>query len=150
VWIKRYCALKSFKGWNWYSTRRWEAGRQKWRSAFSLSTQFKIMRFNPGRIVATPGALNVLARNGDSGRAYLKRHANGDWGVIGDEDKAEVCGRKAAQNHVGISAHKWHQDLGNHGGRQVLNVHFIAVRVLKRAPAVAGAFFMLGGLPEAP
>jgi hypothetical protein len=89
VWIKRYCALKSFKGWNWYSTRRWEAGRQKWRSAFSLSTQFKIMRFNPGRIVATPGALNVLARNGDSGRAYLKRHANGDWGVIGDEDKAE-------------------------------------------------------------
>jgi hypothetical protein len=47
------------------------------------------MRFNPGRIVATPGALKVLARNGDSGRAYLKRHADGDWSVIGDEDKAE-------------------------------------------------------------
>jgi hypothetical protein len=46
------------------------------------------VRFPLGRIVATPGALDALARNGTSGQVYLARHASGDWGDLGDEDKA--------------------------------------------------------------
>ena len=46
------------------------------------------MLFNPGSIVATPGALE-LAHQGIDLRAYLKRHLNGDWGDLSPEDKAE-------------------------------------------------------------
>ena len=46
------------------------------------------MLFNPGTIVATPGALE-LAEQGIDLRAYLKRHLNGDWGDLSPEDKAE-------------------------------------------------------------
>lgn len=57
--------------------------------ALSLLAQFKNMKFNPGRIVATRGALKVLARNGVSGAIYLSRHVNGDWGIVPEEDKEE-------------------------------------------------------------
>ena len=46
------------------------------------------MLFNPGTIVATPGALE-LAEQGIDLRAYLKRHLRGDWGDLCPEDKAE-------------------------------------------------------------
>jgi hypothetical protein len=45
-------------------------------------------RFPLGRIVATPGALETMARNGTSGQVYLARHASGDWGDLDAEDKA--------------------------------------------------------------
>lgn len=44
-------------------------------------------RFRLGRIVATPGALNLLIRGGTSAHSYLARHVHGDWGDVGDEDK---------------------------------------------------------------
>ena len=46
------------------------------------------MKFNPGQIVATPGAL-ALSENGTNLLAYLQRHLSGDWGDICEEDKAE-------------------------------------------------------------
>lgn len=46
------------------------------------------MRFQPGQIVATPGALS-LAEQGIDLLTYLKRHLNGDWGDLCEEDKAE-------------------------------------------------------------
>jgi hypothetical protein len=44
--------------------------------------------FDPGRLVATPGALNVLV--GDSGLAHalLTRHLSGDWGEVEEADVA--------------------------------------------------------------
>jgi hypothetical protein len=45
-------------------------------------------RFPLGQIVATPGALDALARNSTSGQVYLARHASGDWGDLDAEDKA--------------------------------------------------------------
>lgn len=45
--------------------------------------------FPLGRIVATPGALNALARANQSPQEFLNRHVTGDWGELGDEDKAE-------------------------------------------------------------
>ena len=46
------------------------------------------MLFNPGNIVATPGALD-LAEQGINLPAYLLRHLSGDWGDLCPEDKAE-------------------------------------------------------------
>ena len=46
------------------------------------------MLFNPGTIVATPGALE-LAEQGLNLLTYLQRHLKGDWGELCPEDKAE-------------------------------------------------------------
>lgn len=48
----------------------------------------KTISFHLGPVVATPGALEALARNNSDGLEYLKRHANGDWGEVCEEDKA--------------------------------------------------------------
>ena len=44
------------------------------------------MLFPLGKVVATPGALQVLAATGQSPVALLHRHANGDWGDLDEED----------------------------------------------------------------
>ena len=46
-------------------------------------------RFEPGRFVSTPGALDALKRNKVELWAYLKRHLTGDWGELCEEDRAE-------------------------------------------------------------
>ena len=46
------------------------------------------MKFQPGNIVATPGALS-LAENGTNLLTYLKRHLNGDWGDLSEADQKE-------------------------------------------------------------
>jgi hypothetical protein len=45
------------------------------------------VRFDLGRIVATPDALEALQRNEMTGLELLSRHARGDWGELCDEDK---------------------------------------------------------------
>ena len=40
-----------------------------------------------GRIVATPGALEVLSEAGEDSLRYLTRHASGDWGYLGEYDR---------------------------------------------------------------
>jgi hypothetical protein len=42
-----------------------------------------------GRIVATPGALEVLAEAGADPFHYLARHASGDWGDLDAHDRRE-------------------------------------------------------------
>lgn len=46
-------------------------------------------RFPLGRIVATPGALEVLAATDTDPLALLSRHAAGDWGEVPPEDARE-------------------------------------------------------------
>lgn len=43
--------------------------------------------FPLGRIVATPGALQALAENGQGCTEYLQRHVAGDYGDLCEEDK---------------------------------------------------------------
>ena len=42
-----------------------------------------------GQIVATPGALEALARAGQEAKLFLERHASGDWGQVEEHDRAE-------------------------------------------------------------
>jgi len=45
--------------------------------------------FALGRMVATPGALELLARAGANPAELLERHQSGDWGEIPPEDAHE-------------------------------------------------------------
>ena len=45
------------------------------------------VKFPLGRVVATPGALDLLERKSTSAHTFLSRHVSGDWGDLGDEDK---------------------------------------------------------------
>jgi hypothetical protein len=42
---------------------------------------------NLGQIVATPAALEAIEASGQTAADFLRRHANKDWGDLGDEDK---------------------------------------------------------------
>ncbi len=46
-------------------------------------------RFNPGQLVATPGALTEIEASGDSLVGYLNRHIAGDWGDLDEHDRKE-------------------------------------------------------------
>ena len=47
-----------------------------------------------GRVVATPGALNLLGKSGGHPFVYLARHATGDWG--------ELCAFDRHQNELAL------------------------------------------------
>ncbi len=44
-------------------------------------------RFEPGQIVATPGALDALSDARLSPHSLLRRHVSGDWGELSAEDQ---------------------------------------------------------------
>jgi hypothetical protein len=47
-----------------------------------------------GRVVATPGALNLLSEIGEDPFDFLARHAAGDWG--------ELCAFDRRQNEIAL------------------------------------------------
>jgi hypothetical protein len=47
------------------------------------------IKFEPGQIVATPGALEAFRSSGDDPLAYLARHLAGDWGDVDEHDRKE-------------------------------------------------------------
>jgi hypothetical protein len=47
------------------------------------------MKFQPGQIVATPGALVAFEASGEDVLDYLERHLAGDWGDLSPEDIRE-------------------------------------------------------------
>jgi hypothetical protein len=47
------------------------------------------VRFESGRVVATPGALGALEEAGADALALLSRHLRGDWGEVPKEDARE-------------------------------------------------------------
>ena len=46
-------------------------------------------KFELGRLVATPGALEALSKTKESPSKFLKRHMLGDWGEICAADRQE-------------------------------------------------------------
>jgi len=62
-------------------------------------------RFKPGRVVATPGALEALARSGRAPDTLLDRHVSGDWGDVGLDDahandQALVDGERLLSSYI--------------------------------------------------
>jgi len=47
------------------------------------------VRFEPGRVVATPGALDALEEARTAPSELLSRHLGGDWGEVPKEDARE-------------------------------------------------------------
>lgn len=47
----------------------------------------KPVLFLPGRLVATPGALDALAACEQAPGIFLARHIRGDWGIVSADDK---------------------------------------------------------------
>lgn len=47
------------------------------------------IKFDPGQLVATRGALEAFVASGESPYTYLLRHVAGDWGEIDPDDVAE-------------------------------------------------------------
>jgi hypothetical protein len=43
--------------------------------------------FQPGTVVATPGALDALNRTGRNALDYVARHVSGDWGIVDEADR---------------------------------------------------------------
>jgi len=93
-----------------------------------------VNRFNPGQVVATPGALAALEASGESLSDYLTRHLSGDWGDVDAEDarENELSPQAWLAAIVGLHAQEWDQDLGDYGGGQKLNVPAAARRILIR------------------
>ena len=50
-----------------------------------MSTTMKA-KFCLGQLVATPPALEALQRNNVNGHTFIRRHADGDWGILSDHD----------------------------------------------------------------
>lgn len=44
-------------------------------------------KFQPGRLLATPGALEALARSGQASDFFLNKHLTGDWGCVSAQDR---------------------------------------------------------------
>lgn len=53
-------------------------------------------RFALGKVVATPGALALLAQHGVQAVALLSRHVSGDWGQLSRDD---ACANDDAVEH---------------------------------------------------
>jgi hypothetical protein len=45
-------------------------------------------KFQPGRLAATPGALEALARSGQTADFFLDKHLCGDWGCVSAGDRS--------------------------------------------------------------
>lgn len=48
----------------------------------------KTAKFQLGRLLATPGALEAIEVSGQTAADFLARHAAGDWGDVDAEDAA--------------------------------------------------------------
>ena len=93
------------------------------------STHHAGPRFKPGRIVATPGALEVIADARVSIIDLLIKHLRGDWSNLSDSDRqqneqAVIAGQRIVSSYVLA------------GGRTVL--------VITEADRVATTFLLPG------
>lgn len=57
--------------------------------AMLVAELLKPGKFPLGQMVATPGAIDAMAASQHIAPEFLLRHKHGDWGKLGEEDKAE-------------------------------------------------------------
>src|SRR5450759_977728 len=92
----------------------------------------QVNRFNPGQVVATPGALAALEASGESLSDYLTRHLSGDWGDVDAEDarENELSPQAWLAAIVGLHAQEWDQDLGDYRGKSFKHLFAPPGRIL--------------------
>lgn len=84
------------------------------------------MRFDQGQRIATPGALAAFRRNGADIWPLLERHACGDWGEVGPEDRranevaARCGGRLLSSYHLDDGTVVWIITEADHSATTVL------------------------------
>jgi hypothetical protein len=54
----------------------------------SAVSETKPVKFEPGRLLATPGALEALKEASQEARFFLWLHLHGDWGDLSVHDKS--------------------------------------------------------------
>ncbi len=86
-------------------------------------SQIKQPLFALGRLVATPGALELLTRSEQTPLEFLARHSRGDWG---------------------LSHTQWRKALGHHRSRPKRNNAAAAKRILKLKRARKRAVYRPG------
>ncbi len=69
------------------------------------------MLFELGQIVATPGALRAMEENGIDAWSLLRRHANGDWGCVPQEDQLE--NQRGVENGCRVLSSYWRNARGD-------------------------------------
>jgi hypothetical protein len=74
-------------------THRWHrnqtGGSDEPRNRPKIAEGCAVVKFTLGHMVATPGALRLLEEHGISPITLLSRHAQGDWGVVDEDDWKE-------------------------------------------------------------
>lgn len=75
------------------------------------------VKFSPGNIVATPGALEAFRASGDDPLALVVRHLAGDWGDVDEHDRPRERIRSHSRVPLALSlqAEKRNQNLDHHG-----------------------------------
>lgn len=53
------------------------------------SVEAAVQRFSPGRLLATPAAVQALADANMSFNRLLARHIHGDWGELSESDREQ-------------------------------------------------------------
>ena len=69
------------------STADQTSPQHEWKIMTNQNSDTAHPKFELGQIVATPGCLAVLEESGQSPNEFLKRHVQGDWGDLCEEDK---------------------------------------------------------------
>ena len=95
--------------------------------------QIKQPLFALGRLVATPGALELLTRSEQTPLEFLARHSRGDWGECCAEDAIENdFSVKAGVPNLQRQSHtQWRKASGHRGSRPQRNNATSAKRILK-------------------
>jgi hypothetical protein len=65
-------------------------GRDRFENEMTACPGAMLGRAPLGKIVATPGALEVLTDAGKDPLHYITRHRSGDWGDLDNHDRREI------------------------------------------------------------
>lgn len=93
---------------------------------------YQICRFEPGHLMALPGALHMIPLN--EMRAAIQRHVSGDWGDVCESDKrSNERALKTGERLVSISHLRRPQISDHYGSGPVCNHRPSAGGILRRS-----------------
>jgi len=90
-------------------------------------------KFELGRVVATPGAVEALRAAGQSPESLLRLHMQGDWGDLNTHDRARQRRRpdRGGAPPEQLPDLRRGEALDHHGSRPFIDLHSAPQRVLR-------------------